>query len=101
MEQQTSVRNSIQLGIYKVIDPFVKVLIKLGLTPNAVTSIGFVLNIGVAVIFIVGGEEGNRGDLTYVGWAGGLILFAGLFDMLDGQVARLGNMKSTFGTLYD
>ena len=101
MEQQTSIRTNIQLGIYKVIDPFVKVLIKLGLTPNAVTSIGFVLNIGVAVIFIVGGEEGNRGDLTYVGWAGGLILFAGLFDMLDGQVARLGNMKSTFGALYD
>ena len=101
MEQETSVRTSIQLGIYKVIDPFVKLLIKLGLTPNAVTTIGFVLNIGVAVIFIVGGEEGNRGDLTYVGWAGGLILFAGLFDMLDGQVARLGNMKSTFGALYD
>jgi CDP-diacylglycerol--glycerol-3-phosphate 3-phosphatidyltransferase len=97
----TSMRTSLQLGIYKVIDPFVKLLIKLGLTPNAVTSIGFVLNVGVAVIFIVGAEEGNRGDLSYVGWAGGLILFAGLFDMLDGQVARLGNMKSTFGALYD
>src|ERR1700712_1359993 len=101
MEHQTSLRTSLQLGIYKVIDPFVKVLIKLGLTPNAVTSIGFVLNVGVAVIFVVGAEEGNRGDLTYVGWAGGLILFAGLFDMLDGHVARLGNMKSTFGALYD
>jgi len=101
MEQQTSARKNIQLGIYKVIDPFVKVLIKLGLTPNAVTTIGFVLNIGVAVIFIIGGEKGNRGDLTYIGWAGALILFAGLFDMLDGQVARLGNMKSTFGALYD
>lgn len=101
MEQQTTVRKSLQLGIYKVIDPFVKVLIKLGLTPNAVTTIGFVLNVGVAVIFIIGGEKGNRGDLTYIGWAGALILFAGLFDMLDGQVARLGNMKSTFGALYD
>ncbi|MDB5004064.1 MAG: CDP-diacylglycerol--inositol 3-phosphatidyltransferase [Mucilaginibacter sp.] len=101
MEQQTSIRTNLQLGIYKVIDPFVKVLIKLGLTPNAVTSIGFVLNIGVAVIFVIGGEEGNRGDLSYIGWAGALILFAGLFDMLDGQVARLGNMKSTFGALYD
>ena len=93
MEQQASIRTNLQLGIYKIIDPFVKVLIKLGLTPNAVTSIGFALNIGVAVIFIIGAEEGNRGDLSYVGWAGGLILFAGLFDMLDGQVARLGNMK--------
>jgi CDP-diacylglycerol--glycerol-3-phosphate 3-phosphatidyltransferase len=101
MEQQTSIRTNLQLGIYKIIDPFVKVLIKLGLTPNAVTSIGFILNIGVAVIFVIGGEEGNRGDLSYIGWAGGLILFAGLFDMLDGQVARVGNMKSTFGALYD
>jgi CDP-diacylglycerol--glycerol-3-phosphate 3-phosphatidyltransferase len=101
MEQQQSLRTSLQLGIYKVIDPFVKLLIKLGLTPNAVTSIGFVLNIGVAAIFILGGEEGNRDDLSYVGWAGGMILFAGIFDMLDGQVARLGNMKSTFGALYD
>ncbi len=94
-------RTQLQLGIYKVIDPVVKVFIKLGLTPNAVTSIGFVLNVGVAVIFIAGAEEGQRADLRYVGWAGGLILFAGLFDMLDGQVARLGNMKSVFGALYD
>jgi len=101
MEQQTSIRDNLQLGIYKIIDPVVKVFIKLGLTPNAVTSIGFILNVGVAVIFVIGAEEGNRGDLTYIGWAGGLILFAGLFDMLDGQVARLGNMKSTFGALYD
>lgn len=101
MAQDTSLRTNLQLGIYRVIDPFVKLLIKIGLTPNAVTSIGFILNVGVAVIFVIGAEEGNRGDLTYVGWAGGLILFAGLFDMLDGQVARLGNMKSTFGALYD
>ncbi len=84
-----------------MIDPFVKLLIKAGLTPNAVTTIGFILNIGVAVIFIKGAERGHRGDLSYVGWAGALILFAGLFDMLDGQVARLGNMSSTFGALYD
>src|ERR1700749_1818922 len=100
-EHQTSLRTSLQLGIYKIIDPFVKILIRIGLTPNAVTTIGFMLNVGVAVIFILGAEEGNRGDLTYVGWAGALILFAGLFNMLDGQVARLGNMKSTFGALYD
>jgi phosphatidylglycerophosphate synthase len=66
-----------------------------------VTTIGLVLNIGVAIIFISGAEEGRRGDLRYVGWAGALILFAGLFDMLDGQVARLGNMSSPFGALYD
>src|ERR1700759_5283109 len=96
-----STRKNLQLGIYKVINPVVRLLIRLGLTPNMVTTIGLVLNIGVAVVFVVGAEDNNRGDLSYVGWAGGLILFAGLFDMLDGQVARLGNMSSTFGALYD
>ena len=76
-------------------------LIKIGFTPNTVTVIGFLMNVGVAIIFITGAEEGNRGDLSYVGWAGALILFAGLFDMLDGQVARLGNMSSTYGALFD
>ena len=99
--QRVPLRTRLQKGIYVVIDPFVKLLIKMGLTPNAVTTIGFVLNVGVTVIFIAGVERANRGDLSYVGWAGALILFAGLFDMLDGQVARLGNMGSTFGALYD
>ncbi|HTI94770.1 MAG TPA: DUF4833 domain-containing protein [Puia sp.] len=96
-----STRKNLQLGIYKVINPVVKLLIRAGLTPNMVTTIGLLLNIGVAIIFISGAEEGRRGDLSYVGWAGALILFAGLFDMLDGQVARLGNMSSPFGALYD
>lgn len=96
-----STRKKLQLGIYKVINPLVRLLIRMGLTPNMVTTIGLLLNIGVAIIFICGAEEGRRGDLRYVGWAGALILFAGLFDMLDGQVARLGNMSSPFGALYD
>ena len=96
-----SIRAALQAGIYKVINPFVRLLIKVGFTPNAVTLTGLLLNIGVAIVFIVGGEEGNRGDLRYVGWGGALILFAGLFDMLDGQVARLGNMKSTYGAMFD
>ncbi|MFT3933466.1 MAG: DUF4833 domain-containing protein [Chitinophagaceae bacterium] len=96
-----SFRDSLQQGIYKVINPFVRLLIKLGLTPNGVTTIGLILNIGVAIIFIAGAEKTNRGDLSYVGWAGALILFAGLFDMLDGQVARLGGMASSFGAMFD
>lgn len=99
--EKIPLRVKLQKAIYVVIDPFVKGLIKIGLTPNMVTMIGFVLNIGVAIIFVEGGERGNRGDLSYVGWAGALILFAGLFDMLDGQVARLGNMSSSFGALFD
>lgn len=96
-----SIRDGLQKGIYVIINPFVRFLIKIGFTPNLVTVIGFALNIGVAVIFIFGAEAGHRGELSYVGWAGALILFAGLFDMLDGQVARLGNMSSKFGALFD
>jgi len=99
--QKMNTRDILQQGIYKIINPFVRLLIKAGLTPNAVTLIGLVLNMGVAVIFIKGAETGNRGDLDYVGWAGALLLFAGLFDMLDGQVARLGKMSSTSGALFD
>lgn len=94
-------RETLQKMIYKIINPFVRLLIKVGFTPNTVTTIGFLLNVGVAVIFVTGAEEGNRGDLSYVGWAGALILFAGLFDMLDGQVARLGRMSSPYGALFD
>ncbi len=99
--QTATTRDRLQQGIYLVINPFVKGLIRIGLTPNAITTIGLLLNIGVAVIFIFGAERTNRGDLSFVGWGGALVLFAGLFDMLDGQVARIGNMSSKFGALYD
>ena len=99
--ESNSFRIRLQHLIYKVIDPFVRLLIKVGFTPNGISIIGFLLNIGVAAIFILGGERANRGDLSYVGWAGGLVLFAGLFDMLDGQVARLGKMSSSFGAMLD
>ena len=94
-------KDKAQKVIYKIIDPFIDLLLKLRVTPNMITSFGFLLNIGAAAIFIAGGEAGKRGDLRYVGWAGGVILFAGLFDMIDGHLARKGNLESTFGALYD
>ena len=39
-----------------------------------------------------------------LGWvrsAGFLLLFSGLFDMVDGRVARQGDMTTTFGAFYD
>lgn len=94
-------RDQAQKKAHSIIEPLVKLLIKLGLTPNAVTTIGFLLNVGVAVLFIMGAERGQRADLAVVGWAGFFILLAGLFDMLDGQVARIGKMTSAFGAFYD
>ncbi len=94
-------RDFAQQLIYRIINPFVKLLVKLHITPNMITMIGFIINIIAAIVFIRGAEETSRNDLSSVGWGAGLILFAGLFDMLDGQVARLGNMSSKFGALFD
>ena len=94
-------RDWAQQMIYKIINPTVHGLIKIGFTPNLITTSGLILNIVAACVFIYGGMKGDPYDFSYVGWGGGIILFAGLFDMLDGQVARIGNMSSTFGALYD
>lgn len=94
-------RDGLQQLIYKIINPLVHGMIKIGITPNFITTTGLVLNIAAACVLLYGGMNGERGDFSYIGWAGGIILFAGLFDMMDGQVARIGKMSSTFGALYD
>lgn len=96
-----TLRDAAQKLIYRVISPIVGVLIRSGVTPNMITTFGLLLNVGVAAIFIIGAEVGARSDLSYVGWAGALILIAGLFDMLDGQVARVSGSATKFGALYD
>lgn len=94
-------RDYLQQLIYKIINPVVHGMIKVGITPNFITTTGLVLNIVAAVVFVYAAFAGGGMALTYAGWAGGIVLFAGLFDMMDGRVARVGNMSSTFGALYD
>lgn len=86
--------------VYRLINPFINLLLKIGITPNNITTIGFIINVVATVVFIVGGDE-PRTDLRYVGWGGAIILFGGLFDMIDGRLARVGRMESRFGALYD
>ena len=95
------VRDIIQQTIYKIINPVVHGLIKLGITPNFITATGLFINFIATVILIYGAIHGERGDFSYIGWAGIVILFAGLFDMLDGQVARIGKMSSRYGAMFD
>lgn len=90
-----------QKVIYTIINPLINLLVKLGITPNMITSFGLVLNMLAAVIFIIGAKYADRTDMSYVGWGGFTILIAGLFDMIDGRLARVGNMSSKFGALYD
>lgn len=94
-------RDEAQKIIYIIIDPIVTIMVKAGVTPNVVTTTGLVINIIAVIVFIIGGEIGHPDDLSWLGWGSGLILFAGLFDLLDGQVARKGNTSSRFGALYD
>lgn len=96
-------RDSLQKGIYVVINPFVRLLIKCGITPNIVTTIGFLGNVAAAAVFVWAALKAGHGEIDYslVTLAGALIIGFSLFDMLDGQVARLGNMVSTFGAMYD
>ena len=98
-----SKRDSLQQAIYFVINPLVKGMIKIGFTPNTVTTIGFLGNLAAAGLFIYAGQISTPEAPAYdwVGWAGLTIILSSLFDMLDGQVARIGGMASTFGAMYD
>ncbi len=64
---------------------------KLGLTPNMLTIIGFVLNCVVAAIIATGN----------VRLGGALLLVSSGFDMLDGSVARATGKTSVFGGFFD
>jgi CDP-diacylglycerol--glycerol-3-phosphate 3-phosphatidyltransferase len=63
----------------------------IGVTPNAVTYTGFVLTVLSAVLIACG----------WLRWGGLILLFAALFDMLDGSLARLTQQSSRFGAFLD
>jgi len=82
-------------------DPFIKVLIKLGITPDMITFFGFVLTIFSTGVLIYGGEVGDRTNHRFMGYAGFIILVAGAMDMVDGRLARLSSKAHPAGALYD
>ena len=59
--------------------------------PNVLTFIGLVINIGAAALFAVGQFP----------WAGVVVICAGLFDMVDGRVARATSQVTAFGGFFD
>lgn len=77
-------------------------MIKMGITPNMVTTIGFVGNVVAAFLFIHASQLTPLSmGFSWIGWGGAILLFSGLFDMMDGRLARLGNMSTTFGAFWD
>ena len=76
---------------YRITDPIVEVVSKSGITPNVLTLINLALNIVAAYIiatshFLIGGV---------------LVLVSGLFDLLDGALARFTKQSTKFGAILD
>jgi CDP-diacylglycerol--glycerol-3-phosphate 3-phosphatidyltransferase len=82
---------AIKDGFVRTVGPMARTAIRLGVGPNAITTTGLVIVLAAAVAF--GGGAIRLG--------GALLLFSGLFDILDGQVARLGQRSTAFGAFYD
>ena len=74
-----------------VLGSIVNLLAALRVNPNILTLIGLVISIFAAVLFA-------RGMFT---WAGLVVLFAGIFDMVDGEVARRTGRVTKFGAFFD
>jgi CDP-diacylglycerol---glycerol-3-phosphate 3-phosphatidyltransferase len=101
IQTKMHLRDRIKQSLYSVLSPVVNLAMLCGLKPNHITTIGFLLNVLVAAWFIFGAEQGERMNLSFVGWGGLFILVAGIFDVLDGQLARKTGSSSSFGALYD
>jgi len=75
----------------KVIQLIVHGLALSKISPNFLTFLGLVINMGAAALLAVGQFR----------WAGVVIIGAGLFDMVDGRVARETNRVTRFGGFFD
>jgi len=78
------------LGYYFA-EPVVRLLARTPITPNALTWSGFLVSVGAAVLIATG----------HLFAAGFVVLVAGLFDILDGALARRTNRTTRFGAVLD
>jgi len=75
----------------RIIDAMVRWLAHGHISPNILTIIGVAINVGSGLLFGYGRFF----------WAGIVLIVANLFDMLDGQVARLSGRVTSFGGFLD
>ncbi|MGA2671204.1 MAG: CDP-alcohol phosphatidyltransferase family protein [Dehalococcoidia bacterium] len=76
---------------YRITNPLVRILSKSGITPNALTIINLVLNIAAAYVIAT----------NHLILGGVLVLVSGLFDLLDGALARFTKQTTKFGAILD
>jgi CDP-diacylglycerol---glycerol-3-phosphate 3-phosphatidyltransferase len=75
----------------KIIDRIVGALALSRIHPNVLTALGLAINTWAAFLFAAGSFR----------WAGAVVILAGLFDMVDGRVARETNRVTRFGGFFD
>ena len=75
----------------KLVNPVSGFFVRQGLSPNWLTTVSFLVCIVSAYFFSIG--KLRSGAI--------LFMLGGLFDMVDGQVARASNRVTRFGALYD
>jgi CDP-diacylglycerol--glycerol-3-phosphate 3-phosphatidyltransferase len=76
---------------YRITGPIVRIVSKSGVTPNALTFVNLALNIVAAYVIATG----------HLLLGGVLVLVAGLFDLLDGALARFTRQTTKFGAVLD
>jgi phosphatidylglycerophosphate synthase len=76
---------------YRITNPIVRILSKSGITPNALTLINLATNIVAAYVIATG----------HFLLGGILVLVSGLFDLLDGALARFTKQTTKFGAILD
>src|SRR3984885_931630 len=86
-----TITRGIGLFFGKIIQAIVSALALSRVHPNVLTFIGLLINIWAAVLF-------SYGRFVY---AGLVVIGAGLFDMVDGRVARETNRVTRFGGFFD
>lgn len=82
---------AIGLGANRIIRLIVRGLALSKINPNVLTFLGLLINVAAAAYLAVGRFR----------TAGLVIIFAGLFDMVDGRVARATNQVTRFGGFFD
>ena len=83
--------SAVEKPFYAAVNPLVQRLIRSGVRPNTITTVGTGLVLVSAVAYATG----------HIRIGGALLLLSGVADTLDGQVARSGAMVTRFGAFYD
>ena len=83
--------DALRAPVYRLIDPTVRWMVRRRIHPNLLTTLGFLTVVGAGILY----------HQDHVRTAGFLVLLGGMWDIFDGQLARVSGMASKFGSFYD